>query len=119
MIKDTRSGWNDTDWAAYFGCSEVNVQEYRRKLESKFVSAVTQNPNTRKYRFEMYVYDHTSSGRKNIQMICCGDCVFDSYAEAAKDANINIIQKIRLNPAWVKHFGMPARALQLLRVKEK
>ena len=119
MIKDTRSGWKDADWAAYLGCSPFSIPDYRKKLDGKFTTAIVQHPQTRKYRFEIYAYDYTPSGKKNIQLIYSGNRVFDTYVDALTDANVNVIPTMELNPAWVKHFGMPAKAVQLIRVKEK
>ena len=119
MNKDTRSGWKDADWAAYLGCPESAIPEYRRKLDGKFKTAIVQQPQTKKYRLEIYAYDYTSSGKKNIQLIYSGTHLFDKYVDALTDANVNVIPTMELNPAWVKRLGVPPQSMQLLTVKQQ
>ena len=119
MFIDDRTKWTDTDWAAYLGCSVNIVPEYRRKLETRFFTRIAFDKKTEKYHFEMYGYEYDSFERRKMVLLRRGNDSFDSYSAAAKDANVNIIQKLELNPAFVKMFGMPSKAMQLLVVKHR
>ena len=119
MSINNRLDWQDINWATYLGCPVGCIPEYRRKLEGKFLITIAQHPETKKYRFEMYTYDYAPSGQKRIQLLKSGNNLFDSYTAALNDANFNIIPMLELNPAYVKLFGMPAKAIQMMLIKQR
>ncbi len=119
MSIDNRLDWQDSNWATYLGCPVVCVKDYRRKLEGKFLITIAQHPETKKYRFEMYAYDYAPSGQKRIHLLKSGNNLFDTYTAALNDANFNIIPTLELNPAYVKLFGMPSKAIQMMLIKQK
>jgi len=118
MVNTDRTTWKDSDWATHFGCSVATVPEYRKQIDSKFIARIVKNPETHKYNFEIYTFEY-ASGQKQTQLLLRSNSLFDSYSDAEKYANVNIIPKLQLNPAWVKRFGIPPQTLQLLTIKHR
>lgn len=119
MAISDRTQWRDSDWAAYLRCSVAEVVKYREILSSMFLTGIARSEVEGKYRFEMHRYDIAPSGQKRLFLMLSGDNVFDTYEAALKDANTNIIPKMYLNDFWERHLEVPARAVQMMLIKER
>ncbi len=114
-----RLDWEDSDWASYLGCPVAKIPEYKKMLSSLYLTSVAQNQETGKYRFEIHGYDIAPSGQKRIRLLYSGKKEFDTGVAALKDANSNIIPKMQLTEFWTKQLGIPAKAIQMLLIREK
>ena len=114
-----RTQWRDSDWAAYLCCSVADVVKYRETLNSMFLTGIARSETEGKYRFELHRYDYAPSGQKRLFLYLTGNNVFDTYEAALKDANTNIIPKIRLNDFWERHLNVPANAIQMMLINDR
>jgi len=115
----SRLNWNDLDWATYLDCPIQNIPEYKQVLDKNFVMAVERNRTTGRYSFAMYRYHTKPSGDQNLQLLLSDDKhSFPTIMDAVCDAN-NIISTMELNKFWAKTLDVPARAIQMLLIREK
>ena len=115
----SRLNWNDLDWATYLDCPVQKIPEYKRVLDANYVTAVERNRTTGRYSFAMYKYHTKPSGDQNLQLLLSDDKhSFPTIMDAVHDAN-NIISTMELSDFWAKALGMPARAVQMMLIREK
>lgn len=114
-----RAQWGDSEWAAYLGCPETKVAQYREILESMFLTGVSKDVASGKYLFVMHRYDFSPSGQQRLYLMQSGKNMFDTYEAAVKDANTNIISKMYLSDFWERHLEIPAKAVQMMLIKQK
>lgn len=119
MITKDRTQWRDSDWATYLRCSVADVAKYREVLSGMFLTGIAHSVSEGKYRFELHRYDYAPSGQKRLFLYLSGNNAFDTYEAALKDANINIIPKLRLNDFWERHLNVPADAVQMMLINER
>ena len=114
-----KTQWGDSDWAAYLHCPVAKVAQYREILESMFITGIAKDADTGKYRFEMHRFDFAPSGQKRLFLMLSSNKVFDTYEEALKDANANVISKLYLDSFWERHLEIPARAVQMMLINQR
>ena len=114
----SRLDWNDTDWAAYLGCSVQNVAKYRELLEKNYLTCVEQDKKSGLHAFALYKYDIAPSGTERLRLMLSSKRRFNNVSDAVKDAN-NIISTLELSDFWAGEFNVPKQAVQMLLIRQK
>ena len=113
------ANWTDMQWATHFGLSVKNVPLIRNIIENRYSAAIEKNTQTALYVVAVYRYEMTPSGFKRpILMVTSKKC-FSKPHDAVKYANEQFLPALELTEYWSRELGVPAKALQLLNIKER
>ena len=116
-----RENWRDVDWAKYLNCPVDKIAEYRKILSQEYDTGIAKVFATGKYRFEFYRYETLPDGIKRPLLQYSSKEEFNNFEEARKYANEKIISAdyFYLKDFWAKILGVPAKAIQMLLIKQK
>ena len=118
MSSNIRLTWQDKDWAAYLGCSVGDVKKYKKILDQNYVISVGRNTATNLYGMRVYRYDLTPSGEKRLRLLLSSKAEHKDILQALSSAN-DIISKMELNDFIAEELNMPAKAIQMMLIREK
>ena len=114
----SRLDWTDDDWATYLGCPVAKISEYNKILNENYLMALEQDTQTKNHAFAMYRYDIAPSGQKRLRLLFSSKNPFTQKQDALTHAN-NIISTMELNDFYAAALGVPAKAIQMLLIREK
>ena len=116
---ESRLNWSDAQWAKYLNCPVESVKKYKQVLDNNYVTAIEKNKKTNLYSLAVYKYDIAPSGAKRLQLLLSDDKhAFSDLSHAINNAN-NIISNMELSDYVASALNMPAKAIQMLLIRQK
>lgn len=116
---ESRLNWSDAQWAKYLNCPVESVKKYKQVLENNYVTAIEKNKKTNLYSFALYKYDIAPSGVKRLRLLLSDEKhTFSDLTAAVNDAN-NVISTMELSDYVASALNMPAKAIQMLLIRQK
>ena len=116
---ESRLNWSDARWAKYLSCPVESVKKYKHVLENNYITAIEKNKKTNLYSFALYKYDIAPSGVKRLRLLLSDDKHSFSDLNAALNNANNVISKMELSDHVATSLNMPARAIQMLLIRQK
>ncbi len=117
MSDENRLKWTNEDWARFLGCSGPLVVKYRKMVNDNFYAYVGRHIDTKKYDFAIERRHDTPSGSPRFIPMLTTSRHFDTEHECRNWVQKTLIPSLELNDFYASLYKMPARALQLVKVR--
>lgn len=115
----SRIGWTDEQWAMHLGINVKNIPLIRNIVTENYSAAIVQDKKTSKRMVAIYRYEISPSGFRRPILLATSKKDFDKPQDAIEYANGQFLPGLELTEYWARSFGVPARALQMLSIKER
>ena len=115
----SRIKWTDDQWAKHLGVNVKDIEKIRNTVNQHYESTIVKNQQTGMHAVAIYRYDITPSGYKRPILITTSNEEYQNADDAVAYANNQFLPGLELSRFWARVYGIPAKSIQMLYVKER